>query len=403
MIPFIRNKNLHALLFGLLGLLWVISVSALINNAGALNIFLDILLLSEPFLMLLLMTASPMSRQDIYRFQLVLLLLLAVHLIICYFQYYTRAHLGPDEVDGLFLGQGNGPHVAGAVGVVSAVYYYARFPFPSFILRLITVLSLFLLVVATESRYVLGTVLLAVGALVLLKLKSFKQFMQYATLLVIGAGGIFLSAMLIFPQMFRLLTEMHGLEEGLTIKFGVFPLLLSYFDTFLNWLFGLGPGHTAGRLGKILPEYYELFSPWGATISPVTQAVYDLQESSWVSQSVHGKIKGSSLWSPFFSWAGIFGDLGLLGIGLYLGLWFLIFQRFCPDDLSRFFLFNTLILAGIYGWLEEPGYMLLVAALIGLNWQEYQLQTSNYPALERGTSTSPLQSGNQEQYFNKRF
>jgi hypothetical protein len=79
---------------------------------------------------------------------------------------------------------------------------------------------------------------------------------------------------------------------------------------------------------------------------------------------------GSSLWSPFFSWAGNWGDLGILGCGIYLALWILVYRKLCIDDVSKFFLFNVLIFGLVFGWIEEPGYILFVAVIIGINWQD---------------------------------
>ena len=375
-LPFIRVKSVQQILFGLLLLLWVIIFSALINGAGILNIFLEFLMLAEPIMLLLLMVAGPMSIPDIRRFQLVILITMFVHAVLCYYQYVIEGYMDEDLVKGLFFQQGAGHHVAGAIGLTTAVYYYFHFPFSSVIFRFFTVFVLSGVAVVTDSKQVVGVFILSLGMLLLLKLQSFKQFAQSVALLVGGVVVFFIVGLTLLPGLL-FLGELDRVQEGLGIKFGVFPLVAAYYDSFLNWFFGVGPGHTVGRLAKILPEYIDMLQPFGATISPVTQAVWDLQESSWVSQVYSGEAGGSSMWSPFLSWAGIWGDLGLFGVGVYLSMWILIFRHFCLDDLSRFFVFNVLVFGAVYGWLEEPGYMLMVVALIGLNWQASKFPVKN--------------------------
>jgi len=77
-----------------------------------------------------------------------------------------------------------------------------------------------------------------------------------------------------------------------------------------------------------------------------------------------------------FSWAGVWGDLGLLGLIVYLALWFTVLRNFCPDDMSRFFVLCIMVFGVVFSWMEEPGYMLFVVALVGLRWQEYQSRES---------------------------
>jgi hypothetical protein len=144
-------------------------------------------------------------------------------------------------------------------------------------------------------------------------------------------------------------------------RFRLFLLLYIVF----NWIFGLGPGHTIGRLGGwMIRDYSRLLGPFGATSHPVSQAVWD----TW-----NGHYLDSSFFSPFWGFAGIWGDLGFAGLAAYLYLWSIVWRRLCPNDFSRFIVLNVLLNGFIFTLLEEPGFMLSVAVLIGLSWQERQL------------------------------
>ena len=75
---------------------------------------------------------------------------------------------------------------------------------------------------------------------------------------------------------------------------------------------------------------------------------------------------------PFFGWAGIWGDLGFLGLGAYLYVASIVWRKICWNNMSRFLLLNVFSFGLIFTQMEEPGFMLFIAALIGLQWQESQ-------------------------------
>ena len=66
---------------------------------------------------------------------------------------------------------------------------------------------------------------------------------------------------------------------------------------------------------------------------------------------------------------GLWGDLGIVGIGAYLYLGFIAWQKVCVDDFGRFLLLSTASFGWILTQMEEPGHMLTVACLLALQWQ----------------------------------
>ena len=103
----------------------------------------------------------------------------------------------------------------------------------------------------------------------------------------------------------------------------------------------------------------------GATTHPVTDLVW----SRW-----RGNYLDSSFFSPLWGWAGIWGDLGLLGLASYISLWVITWTKVCKDDLSCFLVFNILVNGFIFTLMEEPGFTLTSVALIGLRWHDFRLQ-----------------------------
>ena len=80
---------------------------------------------------------------------------------------------------------------------------------------------------------------------------------------------------------------------------------------------------------------------------------------------------GSSVWSGISSWLGLFGDLGLIGLGIYLWMsWQLWRNLKGPHKWEASVAKGVLIMVGIlgvmYSWLEEPGFTLIAALIVGL-------------------------------------
>jgi hypothetical protein len=80
------------------------------------------------------------------------------------------------------------------------------------------------------------------------------------------------------------------------------------------------------------------------------------------------------MFSPLFGWAGIWGDLGLLGLAVYLYLGFVVWRYLCTDNLSQFFLLSIAVFGLIFSQMEEPGYMLSITFMIGLQWHYNRLK-----------------------------
>jgi hypothetical protein len=156
--------------------------------------------------------------------------------------------------------------------------------------------------------------------------------------------------------------------EATRIKFIAFHIIPTFYQSPLNWLLGLGPGHTAGRLGGwLLKENWAILGPLGATIHPASQALLGAYYGSWLALE-------STMFCPLFGWAGIWGDLGFAGLFAYLLLGLIVWRYVCVDNLSRFLLLSVAAFGFIFTQMEEPGYMFYTVTLIGLRWHENRLE-----------------------------
>ena len=376
--PFVLVLYLTTILFpgrtydkffpGLTILLLAIAMSALLNGAGVINVILDFLLLSQPFMILALMTGSLWSPASTHKLTRIIVFLMFLHLIFAYAQFPMASH--PDDVKGLFIAMGAGHHVGGAVALSAAMYFLVTSPRRSVIMRLVFPLFLAMIVIISDSKQVVlvfGLSLGVMGFLAAESLVAFKatQAFQLIKFSIIPAMLILIVLPFAIPpatiERFMLL-----LLDGLEHKISVFPMLWSFHESSLNALFGLGPGHTYGRLAEMLPRYWDMLVGLGATREPFTAMLVYVDHSSSLSDS---STTGSSIFSIKYSWPGIWGDLGFAGIVSYGALWVLVWKRICRDLLSKFFVCNVIIFGFVFSWLEEPAYMGVVAILIGLRWQ----------------------------------
>lgn len=365
-----RTKILTAkeILFGLLILLIVSVASAFFNQAGVINVVLDFLLLSEPFMLLVAITSIPWSALSLKQFRSWLIRFVFLHLALIYLQYFVlRLYHLPGEFDniqGIFYRSGAGHVIGASVSCTFAVYYLMAVKSHPIWLRALVAAACFGNILTSDAKQVLSTFLVAFALLSLFNFKELGKVFLYVTAIVVFLIA-FIWAMENLPAFSAFQTwirpEIYGPDgEATKLKLSGIRIILSHYDSPLNWLLGLGPGHTIGRLGGwMLKDYSNLLFPLGATQSPVSDAVWAATAKSWLGTQ-------SSMFSPFFGWAAIWGDLGFLGLGAYLYLCSIVWRRLCFSDLSKFLMLSVLVCGFIFTQMEEPGYMLFVACLIGI-------------------------------------
>jgi hypothetical protein len=368
-----------AILGGLLALLGVMLASALWNDAGAINVVLDFLLLGEPFMLLLAIVSVPMSLKSVEKLRAWVVRLCCLHVLLAYVQRYVfnlQRNAGlEDNIQGIFYRSGAGHVVGASVALTFGLYYLVSAKKVPLWLRGCVFFATFWHMLLADAKQVLLSFLVAWMLLLLTKFKDIGTALKYLIAAVL-ASLVLLWCLQNVP-IFRAFNtwirpEIYGADgEATLLKSASLRIIPSYYESPFNWLLGLGPGHTVGRLGGwMLQEYQSLLIPLGATTHPASSDVWAAVEASWLGDQ-------SSMFSPLFGWAGIWGDLGILGLGAYLYLSYLTWSRLCWDDFSKFLLLNVFAFGLVFSQMEEPGYMLFVAMLIGLRWQEHQHKIKN--------------------------
>ncbi len=367
------------LIYSLLILLAVMLASALLNNAGTINVILHFLMLGEPFLLLIAIVSIPMSAHSIQRFKKWIVGFAFTNLILAYIMCpLAHANILPrgtmgveDSIQGVFYLSGAGNTVSTSVSMSFGVYFLVNAKKVPLWFRISIMLAAFIQLIMSDSKQVVFPLLLGGILLALMNFNDFGKAISY-----IVAFGLLLfvflwcvenvEAFVAFKQWMSR-SELYGSDgEATLIKTAALRIVPSYYESLLHWLFGLGSGHSVSRMGGwMLKDYADLLEPLGSTVHPASQQLWKVVFSATVAN-------GSTMFSPFFSWAGIWGDLGFLGLGAYFYLASVVWRQVCADNMTQFLLLTVFGFGWIFTQMEEPGYMLFIATLIGLKWQENQ-------------------------------
>lgn len=382
-----KNRNQISiskeLLSGLLILLAVMFASALLNKAGIINVVLNYFLLAEPFMFLLGIICIPMSQKSFERFRGWIVKFSCFHIFLALIQQVllsagilraTTMSVPADNIQGVFYLSGSGHVVGASVSISFGIYYFISAKNNPLWLRASVFFASFMQLLFSDAKQVLLVCFVSWGILILLKVKDVAKTLQYLIAAIVF-GCIFwwcvenIELFRSFKTWIR--PEIYGPEgEATLLKSASIRIIISHFESPLNWLLGLGPGHTVGRLGGwMLPKYIDLLGPLGATIHPASEQVWDYVWASWLGPA-------TSMFSPLFGWAAIWGNIGFLGLGAYLYLGSIVWRRIGFDDFSQFSILNVIVNGLIFSQMEEPAYMLVVAGLIALQWQERQITKS---------------------------
>lgn len=377
-------KIVQALLAGLMILFTVTVASALLNGAGIINAVLSFLMLGNPFLLLASIVFLPMSSRSFSRFRRWIIISSFANMALAFCQWpllkagvISAAGLNEgDGMAGVFFVSGAGNYVSATVSIYFGLYYLVLAKTAPFWLRISVLGAALFQVQLSDSKQVLVALFGGGILLAFLSMRDAGKALTYAIgILCLLAAFYWCIYNIDALYAFRVYLDkdnVWGLDgQAAYIKPAAFRIIPTYFHSFLNWLLGLGPGHTVGRLGGwLLEENWEIFSALGATRHPASEAVLEAYFGNWLALE-------STIFCPLFGWAGIWGDIGLFGLGAYLTLAYIVWQYLCRENLSRLMMLSVLVFGFIFTQIEEPGFMLYTAALIGLCWREQRISPTN--------------------------
>lgn len=380
-----KNQHQIALVKTLLGGLLIFFMtnlaSAFWNGAGLINALANFMMLGEPIMFITAIVCIPMSGRSINRIQTWFMASVVINFLLAAVQkplidmgkLYADGFDGTDGCGGVFFVSGAGNYVSASVSIAFAIYFLVNGKnFPLWI-RIAAFSAAGWQLLFSDSKQLVLAYFIGWALLIAFSFKNIDKTIKLLIAAIIG-GLVFYWCVQNVPAFAPFnawvgRSELYG-EDGDAwfTKFYSINAILTEFDSVGNWLFGIGPGHGVSRLGAwFMQDYRAILAPLGATTTSIGTESREFINTFWLA-------KGSSLFSPIFGWAGIWGDIGLVGLSAYLYMAYLVWRNFGLDNSLRVTLLATVILGFIFTHLEEPGYMLSVSLLLGLAWQKKRLK-----------------------------
>lgn len=382
-----RTKDRHlihavwSIVVALLILLGVMLASAIVNNAGIPNIIINFLMLGEPFMFLIAIICVDFSIKSLNQFRRWLIISALINLFLAIIQKFLlvagRISAGSynetDGVQGVFFISGAGGYVSAAISASVSIYCILYLKTVPLWLRILGLIGTIYQIQIADTKQVILVSGLAWMLLALSKFQNLGKVLTYVTCigLVVAAFWWAIHNIEFFEVYAQWLSrdDINNSDSGggLDVKMEGIRRVLSYYRSPLNWFLGLGPGHTLGRLGGwTINDMWSILSRFGATKHPLYDEMWSFVNSNWIALS-------TTLYVPLFTWAGVWGDQGWLGMTAYLYLGFLVWKYFCIDDFCKFLVLTVFIYGFFLTQVEEPGFMLSMAILIGLRWHEHRI------------------------------
>jgi len=364
-----RSPVRRPLEIGLLGLLGLSVLSWIINGGEVLRPLLDWLVFCEPFLIVYAIVNMPSDRRGVVVLRGLAMAIFFGQLPLMYFQAFT---LGlSDPVRGFFIDMGAGAHVAGAVCLTGALVCCSRVlaadRMGTRLLWLLGGAALFFATILADAKQVIIPFLPAL-VLVLIVSMRFRlgRVLAFLPLLTVGILGAF---SLYRPLQIAL--DWTLISRGILGKVEAFAVIAEKLSlSWTRWIVGLGPGNSISRVALMgLEAFVKRDSPVALlNLGPaaVTRELWAMTTSNWL-------YSASSVWTGISSWLGLFGDLGLAGLGLfgwtYGRVWWNVRARHgWGAGAARAVLLMMALLGLLYSWLEEPGFTLTAALVMGLGF-----------------------------------
>lgn len=359
-----QNISLNKLIF--LFVLFIL-VSTLYNKISKFNFIVYTLIILEPFFYYTFLIRVKLSLTDQKFIKKIIILFSFLNTLICYIQYFIY-NLRNDDVQGLFINLGAGHHVAGFVATLTATYVFFLTKLNNYI-KFTIILILVSVNILSDAKQVVLSFVIALFIFYLIRFIKTKNI-TYILKILFNTGLMIILIYILYsinkvyfsPYFSKNIDE---IKEGLDLKFSIFELFKYYHYSYLNNFFGLGPGQTTSRLALMIPDYQD-FLFFNFSINELTNIIWIFQQSNYITATS----TGSSLFAPFFFWGGIYGDIGSLGVLIYLILWQQILKLNEYDEYSIFLVILVLLKGIVFNWPEEPPFILLIVSLLAIRFYD---------------------------------
>lgn len=358
--PLMENLIDRKIMIGCIILGLLAFISWLVNGGSILQPIMSWLLYAEPFILVYAMarSISPGTRPHFVKLAF---FTVYIQVPLAIWQFYENGY--GDFVQGTMMGQGAGAHIVGAltllglITIIGLVLSRRVNPFALFL----GVPLLIVPILADAKQTIIAFIFSIITIVVLLKNVKLTRFVIVLTMIAVLIGSAFL---LYLPLQMALDYELvAGGLLGKIISFRI--IALAQLNTYYQLALGLGPGNSVSRTALASQEGYVQsvsLGSFGLSSSAATQEIFFNTENDWL-------YSGSSVWGGISSFLGLFGDLGLLGLFVYLWILSVLWKALGKSASeyaigSKGILVMAVVLGMIYSWLEMPEFMISWAVFI---------------------------------------
>lgn len=335
----------------------VVLVSALFGGWHGLRPLLSWMTLAGPFVVYALISDMPEAMRDLFRRLLIGLGLLQIPFVFLQFVQYGIG----DNVRGTLINQGAGAHILGFIGIICACMIWIK-PGKLHVLDILMALALASLGIWSDAKQGYLTFAIASLPIILFLVRKRVAYFPIISLFVLILSWAALHLSHGFDQI-----TTSKVEWYLDLKYSYSSIVMSHLDS-ASIMFGLGPGNGTSRIAQLTTPGYLNSVPTsliGTTPASLANELYLADRLYW------GKQTGSSASSPFYSFLGLFTDLGVLGTVTYLLMGVQVWRSLkYLDPLARAIgqtlILTTVILSALFMWLDEPAFMVFLAAALAV-------------------------------------
>lgn len=352
----------RALLGLLVALAMVIAISAAFDHSELARPVVFYALLAQPLALITALVVDAPSARQRRNLEVAVVGLLAIQVPIAYLQY-ARAGTPGDSVQGTLTGAGAGHHVMAGIVAVGAIWLATRHPIGRAPSMLLTVALIPIPFMADAKQVIFALP----AVLVVLRWRDLRHVVVRVGAIAAAVGAL----VLFFPAGHTAVGFLDSAEHGRGGKATTFDVVwgASRQDP-VSVLVGQGPAETVSRSAYMTTD---LLLRSDSPLRTLGLAPARLAEEAWAASiSATGDPGGGTSFNTgLSSTIGVLGDIGVLGLAVYVSFWlvtarFLLRHARSDVDAALSGIAMLAVLGFVFDWWEQPPFTVFLAALVGL-------------------------------------
>lgn len=347
-----QKNNLFLYIF-----FFICSISNLINDISFSNLFLFLIVFCFPFFLLRYQIQIDKNKFYINKINSLLFTLMILNNITSLIQYFIFGYR-VDDIKGIFIEQGLGHHINGAINFFYSIYHYGLYRDNLKIKNILIILICLFITFISDTKTIIFATLVCIMIIPVLILLS-RIFITAAERKNILLPSIFYLILMLVLAIFILKfvqitvighVNYDYLKDGFTVKYNFFKLIDN--SSLIDFLFGKGAAMVTSKLAIMsnLSNRYDYFLDFlNFTKSDLTYYINKIEVNNFYSNPS----TGSSLFQLTFSHGSIFAEVGLVGLLVYTLLIYNLFKFNYLDYFSIVLSSSIYLLGFVFTWLEE--------------------------------------------------